>query len=287
MTARCRTHVVTGKGGVGKTTVSLALGLRLSKRGGRVLVLDLGPGLGASAALDRDVGHEPRAIAAGLDVSGTDPSAATDDLLLSLSPSKRAARRLLRVPSLRAFVGAAPGALEVATLFRLETFAASGRYDHVVLDADSTGHLRMLLDAPGVLSTVGVSGAVRRTIDAVSERLADPERCRFHVVALPTSLALEESAELVRSLEARAMPLGTLFVSRAPPRLAANRSTAAALAERVSPAREDLLGLVATLDARERLDRFLAATGPLFRRVVERRTDEAPDGPSGAWEEGA
>lgn len=84
---------VTGKGGVGKTTVALALGRLYAARGRRALVLDLGAGLGLSAATGRAAGHEPGPIAdvpvgGSLEVASTDAERAVDDLVLSASPSR-------------------------------------------------------------------------------------------------------------------------------------------------------------------------------------------------------
>lgn len=280
-----RVHVVTGKGGVGKSTVALALGRRIAAGGQRALVLDLAPGLGRRAGAG-GVGHTPQALGPRIEAAATDADAAIAELFSALSPSRRAAARLLRLPSLRAFLGAAPGVLEVAVLSRLVTLAASGRWDAVVVDADSTGHLRMLLDAPDVLSAVGAAGGVRSTLEAAAALLGDPTRARFHVVTLPTRLALGEAAELVDALSARGLPLGTLFVSRAPPRLEVPRAAAHAFTRRAagSAAAEDLAHLCAMLDARHALDAFVAARGGRFRRVVERlEDDDAPvaEGASG------
>src|SRR5687767_12270759 len=138
---------VGGKGGVGKTTCAAALGLLAVRAGQRTLIVSTDPAPSLGDALQQPLGPLPRKVrgVAGLEAVEVDATAALAAWLEDRRGllEKIALRgtwldaddvaRLLRL--------ALPGIDEIAGLLQLADFAASGRYEHIVVDTAPTGHL--------------------------------------------------------------------------------------------------------------------------------------------------
>lgn len=207
-----RLIVVTGKGGVGKTTISAALGLLAARRGLRTLVVEVGdrqhiPGLlgrvePAGRGVERELG--PR-----LSSLSVDPDRALADWLRVLG-GRVSSRVLLASSTFQYFVAAAPGAREVLSMVKLleltENEDGPGRkrkrdaYDLVILDAPATGHALALLSSPRTFAGLARVGPIAAHARSVSKLLEDPERSAYVAVAQGTEMAVEETLELRESL---------------------------------------------------------------------------------------
>ena len=156
-----RVVVCCGSGGVGKTTVSAALGLGLAQRGGRVAVVTIDPAKRLATALAMDDLHDDarrvppeRASAAGLRLDGElwalqlDPKATFDRLVSRQAPSPEARDRILANRVYRHLSGAVAGAQEYMAVERLYELVEEGRYDHVVLDTPPAENALDFLEAP-------------------------------------------------------------------------------------------------------------------------------------------
>lgn len=210
-----RLQLFTGKGGTGKTTLVAALGLAHAARGRRPLLLELGhraslaPVLGAGA-----IDHQVREVVPGVFATNLDPREAVRALVERALPT-RVTGRLLRSGPVRVFLDAAPGVVEVATLDRIRHLVDETDFDPVLVDADATGHTRMLFALHDVLASLGVRGAIATLLDRVTGLFASPEIAATHLTTLPTSLALEETLELWRELRATGqVALGHALVNR-------------------------------------------------------------------------
>jgi arsenite/tail-anchored protein-transporting ATPase len=217
-----RLQLVTGKGGTGKTTLALALGLAHAARGKRPLVVELGHRASLGAHFAREaagerlvIGHEPSIVSAGLCAVNVDPDQATRALVLRSLPSRRFARYAMSAAPVRAFLGAAPAVAEVATLDRLRHFVDDTDFDPILVDGDATGHARMLFGVSAVLAGLGASGPVGALMERFASVFADPALAAVHVVALPTSLAVEETLALRESLRSSGkVALGHTILNR-------------------------------------------------------------------------
>lgn len=269
-----RIVLVLGKGGVGRSAVSAALGSALSERGERVLIVEwtiaeaIAPWFGLPP-----VDVEPRAIAPRLSVMNYRLSAVlrtyfVDHLKLGLFY-----RHIIDGPHLRALIEAAPGFAElmfVGHLWWLTGLAekeAGLAFDRVIVDAPATGHGASLLDLPATLASLGATGLLGMEIGRVTALLADPARTGALVVALPEELAVDETLELVpRVTRALGRPPIATIVNRCVAPIAgtfARPPWVDALAARLSPiAREGLEVLEGDLRGRaaraEELVRALA-----------------------------
>lgn len=156
--------VVTGKGGVGKTTVAAALAWRLARRR-RVTLLEVDPRESAHRLFDvPPSGGEPVRVAERLELLHARPRRVVDDLVRDKLKVGPLVRRLQASPIYDHFVDGAPGLKELAFL-RYAHELVSGprrkrRTDCVVLDSPATGHALSLLSAPGLAAEAIGSGPI-------------------------------------------------------------------------------------------------------------------------------
>lgn len=158
--------IVVGSGGVGKTTLSAALGMRSAREGANTLVMTFDPSLRlkdtlgvGEAALDREV---PVAYDAPgrLHVSLLDARRTFDRLIARYAPDQEAADRILRNRFYDHLSGSLAGVLEYMAIERLYEIATEGRYDAVILDTPPTRQALDFLEAPSRIIGFLDSGAI-------------------------------------------------------------------------------------------------------------------------------
>lgn len=207
-----RLELITGKGGVGKTTLVAALALEAAARGRRPIMVELGHRASMSAIFDVPIGFAPVEVSPGVFATNIALVPALLDYLTRRVRVASIARRIAESKTLAPFFDAAPAVMEVLTLERLE--ALLEEFDPVLVDLDATGHAEMFLDVSRVLSDLadGVLGDVLTSLTAL---LSDAQRTRLHIVTLPERLPLHEASELVQRTQQKArVALGTLWVNR-------------------------------------------------------------------------
>jgi anion-transporting ArsA/GET3 family ATPase len=251
----------TGKGGVGKSTVTAATALLAADRGQRVLVVEADAKGAIPGHFEQPtVGFEPREVYPGVCAMAM----RTEDSL------KEYLRVNLRVPVLGRlgplarvldFVAtAAPGVKEILTVGKVcwevrESIEGRADWDLVVVDAAATGHIIGQLDAPRAIQELVSVGMVREQTDWMVELLSDASVTGLNVVATPEEMPVNETIELVERVQVElSVPLGAVVVNRVLPELFthADEETFAALrgdeAGRVLTARVGA-GSTAVLDA--------------------------------------
>ncbi|WP_217915003.1 ArsA family ATPase [Miltoncostaea marina] len=152
-----RLVVCAGAGGVGKTTVSAALGLRLAGRGRRVAVVTIDPARRLASALgmhgladqpQRVPAHELLGAGGELWALQLDAKATFDRLVTRYAPDEAARERVLGNRIYRHLSGAVAGAQEYMAVERLHELVEEGGYDHIVLDTPPATNALDFLDAP-------------------------------------------------------------------------------------------------------------------------------------------
>lgn len=211
--------VVTGKGGVGKSTLAAALGHGLAARGRKTLVLETDPRESLHHLLDTPP-SDGAIVKAGrrLWLQNLRPRNEIEALVRRRIPIPLLARAVAASPVFHHFVEGAPGLRELAILghaLRLVRGEAGPRVETVVLDAPATGHGVSLLAAPLLVSDVLGSGPVAELAGELADFVRDPERCGVVVVTLAEEMPVQESLELRTELASRTgrIPDG-LFVNR-------------------------------------------------------------------------
>ncbi len=195
---------VTGKGGVGKTTVSAALGLAAAARGRRTIVCEVAEQDRVSRAFARHgVRREQEVrLAENLWAISIDPTAALHEWL-GRQLGGTALRLITGSSAFQHFVAAAPGAKELITIAKVWELAqverwdsANRTYDLVIVDAPSSGHGLAMLRAPSTFGEIARVGPIRRQAFKIRDMLADPQRTGYVAVALPEEMPVNETLEL-------------------------------------------------------------------------------------------
>jgi anion-transporting ArsA/GET3 family ATPase len=204
-----RVIVVTGKGGVGKSTVTAALGWALA--GGasgarRVLALEVDPRENVHQLLEvPPSGGEVVAAGGTLCLQNLRPTQVLDGIVRRQVKLEMVARRILASPIYRQFAEGMPGLQELAVLDAAYEHTDAGgraRFDTVVLDAPATGHGVTLLSAPGLVADAIHVGPVAEVAARLAERIADPHQTAMVVVTSAESMAVDEALQLAERLEA-------------------------------------------------------------------------------------
>ena len=207
---------VTGKGGVGKTTVAAALGLAAAGSGRRTIVCEVAEQDRVSRAFQREgvTAETEVELAENLWAITIDPSAALREWLAKQLGGGAPLRMMTRSHAFQYFVAAAPGAKELITIAKVWELAQRSRwdernrtYDLVIVDAPASGHGLAMLTTPRTFGEIARVGPIRRQAYKVSEMLSDPERTGYVAVALPEEMPVNETIELGTKLR-RSIGLG-------------------------------------------------------------------------------
>lgn len=217
-------QVVTGKGGVGKSTFAAALALAAANAGKQVLALELGEPGGLSTLLGaRPTVHGVPVVAGKrLHVAWYDGEASLAEYITRFLPFGARLKPFFSHPLYRAFVSAGPGVRELMAIGKVRDELlglSSGQppWDLVVVDAGASGHTLQLLGMPAATAGTFKSGLAHREASRVAATLSDPALTVVHVVARPEVMPLEEAAEVIERLRAQRLPVGRLVVNQCRP----------------------------------------------------------------------
>ncbi len=241
--------IFAGKGGVGKTTLACATALQLAQNtsGKNVLLSSTGPAHSLSACLEVEIDSQPRVVVSGLAAMEIDSQAEFEALKkqyagdiekflesvsskFDLTFDREVLERILDLSP--------PGLDEVMALTRVMALLASGRYDVLVLDSASTGHLVRLLELPEIIDQwlkvffdlflkyqqifrltkfsqelVTMSKNLKR----LRELLSNPARAALYAVSIPTDMAFEETRDVVAACERLRISVPGLFLNLVTP----------------------------------------------------------------------
>ncbi len=221
-----RLLIVTGKGGVGKSTMAAALALVAANQGQRVLVVDVdAKGTIAERFETAPISFTPREVMPGISLMAMDTEASLAEyvklnlkipILGRLGPMARA---------LDFVATAAPGVREILTIGKIcwevrESIEGRADWDLVVVDAAATGHVIAQLGAPDAIGDMVAVGPVRSQTEWMSDLLSDPAVTALNVVTTPEEMPVAETIDLVgRARRELRVPLGAVIVNRVLPEL--------------------------------------------------------------------
>ena len=212
---------VTGKGGVGKTTIAAALALLAAHRGKRTLVCEVDDkGNLADFFETGRTAFRPREIQPGLWAMSMD----TEESLREYLNLNLRVPLMGRIgPLARAFefvATAAPGVKEILTVGKLCYEVRENHYDLVVVDASPTGHIVGQLAAPHAINELVQVGLVRQQTGWMLDILSDPATTGLCIVATPEEMPVNETIELAGRVEHEtSVDLAAIIVNRVLPEL--------------------------------------------------------------------
>lgn len=232
-----RLHVVSGKGGAGKSTVAAALALSLASRGRQVLLCEVEGRQGIAHIFGiGDLGATEVRIAAGLVDGGARESDAGSVFALHIDPEDAlreylatyfklgpAARALEAFGVVEFATSIAPGLRDVLLTGKVYEATKSVRrgknartYDAVVLDAPPTGRIKQFLTANAELAGLAKMGPIKNQAESVMTTLR--MQSAVHLVTLLEEMSVQETVEGAAELHAAELPVGTIVVNQARPR---------------------------------------------------------------------
>ena len=196
---------VTGKGGVGKTTVAAAVGLAAAEAGRRTIVCEVAEQDRVSRAFRREgvTAETEVQLADNLWAITIDPTKALQEWLAKQLGGGAPLRMMTRSHAFQYFVAAAPGAKELITIAKVWELAQLSRwdsrnrtYDLVVVDAPASGHGLAMLTTPRTFGEIARVGPIKRQAGKIQSMLADGEKTGYVAVALPEEMPVVETLEL-------------------------------------------------------------------------------------------
>lgn len=217
-----RLHVVTGKGGTGKTTVAGALALALAWGGRRVLLAEVEGRQGIAQLFDAPpLGYAETKVALapeGGEVDGlaVDPEAAFLEYLQMFYNLRRAGSMLRRIGAIDFVTTIAPGLRDVLLTGKVKEAVTRNRrggprYDAVVLDAPPTGRIARFLNVNTEVAGLARVGPVRAQADGVMSLIRSPETA-VHLVSLLEEMPVQETLDGLAGLAEVHLPVGAVIV---------------------------------------------------------------------------
>ncbi|MGH2962751.1 MAG: ArsA family ATPase [Solirubrobacterales bacterium] len=199
---------VTGKGGVGKSTVALALGIAAAERGMRTIVCEVASQEHTSRVFRRaEVGFHEVEMRENLWTISIDPDHSLREYLTIQAPVRAMGEMLARSRVFTYLTTATPGLKELVTIGKIWELAQLDRrvrrgakYDLVLVDSPATGHGIGFLQTPRTFAGIARVGPIRNQAEALDGFITDHDQTGAVIVALPEEMPVNESEDLEREL---------------------------------------------------------------------------------------
>jgi arsenite/tail-anchored protein-transporting ATPase len=247
-------YFFSGKGGVGKTTVSAATALWFSKQGKKTLVISIDPAHSLSDSFEKKIGGEVKQLGKGLYGLEIDPAKAMQEYKEKFMPKiENSFLGSMGLEDTFDIAGMTPGMDEIAAFDKFLKYMNSDEYDIIIFDTAPTGHALRFLSLPDVLDSwigkmikirmqfAGIAGLVgkllpfgskgeqpeklgaeqlegmKQRIKAAKEILSNPKRTHFNLVLIPEEMSIFESERSLKALADFNIPVEGVVVNNMVP----------------------------------------------------------------------
>lgn len=228
-----RVALVTGKGGVGRTTLSAGMAIAAAAQGKRVLLTEIGEPDGDYTPLARMFGRDtlpadPVRLPTpdGIDIAGRLegcvlwPRNGHEAFFRTVIPVGAVVKAAMNSGALRKLLDTAPSFREMGIFYHIYTLLeqklpdGTPRYEYVIVDMPASGHTLGLTGLPERLLALMPTGPIAEAMHRGRPYFTDPALCAAWIVTLPEVLPITESVELLEGLHATDTPIGGLLVNR-------------------------------------------------------------------------
>lgn len=202
-----RLLIVSGKGGVGKTSVAASLGLIASKLGKKTLIAEVNSAERIAQLFGtKKIGYKETAIAENLHAINIDPRSAFEEYIIEQIHSKRIYSLVFENKFVRSFLDATPGLNELLEIGKIWSLAdrdqnPSGtgpKYDLVIVDAPATGHGLAFLEVPQVVTKAIRVGPLKTKAALISKLIQDKDKTLLIITTLAEEMPVNETLEMIQ-----------------------------------------------------------------------------------------
>ena len=219
-----RLHVVSGKGGTGKSTVAAALAIALASDGGKVLVMEVEGRQGLAQIFDvPPLPYAERKVAIAPNggevwALSVDPEEALLEYLEMFYNLRRAGTALRKMGAIDFATTVAPGVRDVLLTGKAKEAVRRKKdshlvYDAVVMDAPPTGRIARFLNVNAEVAGLARTGPIRTQADAVMDVIGS-SLTAVHLVTLLEEMPVQETTDGVEELLAAKLPVGGIVVNQ-------------------------------------------------------------------------
>lgn len=214
-----KAHLITGKGGVGKSLFSAVLAHYISTQNQSVLLTELSEHsfykdyLGLS-----EISYKPQLFKPNLDICQWSPEDCLKEYCIHLLKIESLYKLFFENPVSKSLIQIAPGLHELALLGKLTSsprhHGPEMNHDQIVVDSYATGHFLSLLRAPGALAEAipfGPMGEQAKSIDAC---IRSPDFTEVHIVTIAEELPITEAVELFKQLKSEFNITAHLYLNK-------------------------------------------------------------------------
>lgn len=220
-----RLHIITGKGGVGKSTLCAAMGLVAARHGRRAIIVETDTKERMSQLFEiPPVGYQEVEIYPGLYAKNVDPDSSMEEYVLRFVRLQSVYDALFKKSFLQYWLQGMPGFREFVVLGKIWDMGQSfgkrhADYDMMIIDSPATGHGVSLWQLPeSTRKTFGGVGPLANHAGRMRDFFGDPGHTAYHIATIPEELPYTETVELVSAMRGDLnLPLGFLLANQIPP----------------------------------------------------------------------
>jgi arsenite-transporting ATPase len=216
-----RINLISGKGGVGRTTLAATLARANAAEGKRTLLAEIEDDSGWDSSLARGFGRkhfqsDPQMIEKNLDGVRLSALTGQKEFLTSFLKVSSLTNLILGNQGVKWFLEGAPAFREMGYFYHLLLQLRKKQYDTIILDLPATGHLVGLARLPNLLLKMIPFGPIADRLKEGQAYFYDREQTAAWIVTLPQTLPVSEAIELKGALDFENVPVGGFILNRAP-----------------------------------------------------------------------